>query len=233
MSIRLLRTAGVTFTAGVTLTVGVAFAAAVSARPLAAGDGQGGVPPASQSQVAPAAPTARGSFTPLRADPPGPRARGPATPVAAHPAWRWPLQPRPALLRGFTAPPSPYGRGHRGLDLGSRAGSEVLSVAPGTVTHAGVVAGRGTVTVAHPEGLSSTYEPVAAVVREGTLVAVGDVLGVVESARAGNHCGALSCVHLGARREAVYVDPLPLLLGGRAVLLPLSLVPDQALMAGP
>ncbi len=139
------------------------------------------------------------------------------------PAWSWPLDPVPHVLRRFEAPPGPYAAGHRGLDLRTAPAAEVLSVAPGEVTHAGVVAGRGTVTVAHPGGLSSTYEPVDERVAEGQSVDVGDVLGVVQpTGPTGGHCGTLTCVHLGARRGHAYLDPYPLLRGGVAVLLPFT-----------
>lgn len=137
--------------------------------------------------------------------------------------WSWPLDPLPRVVRRFEAPPGPYAAGHRGIDLLTSQGAEVLAVAAGAVTHAGVVAGRGTVTVAHPGGLSSTYEPVERRVEQGQSVAAGDVLGVVQpTGPGGGHCGTLTCLHLGARREGAYLDPYPLLRGGRAVLLPLS-----------
>ena len=136
--------------------------------------------------------------------------------------WRWPIRPRPPVLRPFRAPPSPYAAGHRGLDLAAADGVLVLAVEGGTVTHAGVVAGRGTVSVAHSGGLTSTYEPVDPVVAAGAVLSAGDVLGTVR-ARDGPalHCGARVCLHLGARRAATYLDPYPLLAGGRIALLPL------------
>ncbi|MEO7423041.1 MAG: M23 family metallopeptidase [Ornithinibacter sp.] len=211
----------------VILAVSLATTATVGARPLAAEDGQTLPLRASQSRAQPGGSAAPGSFAPLREGPSTPPAVS-DTPAVGHPAWLWPLQPRPSIQREFAAPPTPYGPGHRGLDLVARTGAQVRAVAPGEVTHAGVVAGRGTVTVAHAGGISSTYEPVRATVREGEVVVAGELLGVQEL-RAGSsgHCGALSCLHLGARRGSVYLDPLPLLLGGRTVLLPLFGLPDQ------
>lgn len=157
--------------------------------------------------------------------PTGAWAGGPATPGAAAPRWRWPVSPRPTVARPFDAPTSPWGRGHRGLDLAAAPGAPVLAVEAGTVTHAGTVAGRGTVTVLHADGLSSTYEPVAASVALGTRVAAGDVLGVLEDAPVA-HCGVGRCLHLGARRPPAYLDPLPLLTGGgRIRLMPLGPAP--------
>ncbi|MFQ6170259.1 peptidoglycan DD-metalloendopeptidase family protein [Oryzobacter sp. R7] len=127
------------------------------------------------------------------------------------------------MVRRFRAPPSPYAAGHRGLDLAATAGAPVLAVEDGIVTHRGWVAGRQTLTVHHRDGLESTYEPVAPTVAEGVSVAVGQQLGVLAppaGADAG-HCGARTCLHLGARRGEGYLDPWPLLRGGRVVLLPL------------
>jgi murein DD-endopeptidase MepM/ murein hydrolase activator NlpD len=126
------------------------------------------------------------------------------------------------VLRKFRAPLTDYGRGHRGLDLAAEVGAPVLAVDGGVVTHAGGVAGRGTVTVRHPAGLSSTYEPVSPGVVVGSTVAAGDAVGTV-GARAGpGHCGARACLHLGARRGDAYLDPLQLLASGRVALLPLG-----------
>ena len=89
------------------------------------------------------------------------------------------------------------------------------------MSHAGVIAGRGTVSVEHRDGLVSTYEPVRATVRVGDLLTGGDVLGLVEPGTSAAHCGARVCLHLGARRGAGYLDPWPLLVGGELALLPL------------
>ncbi|MFW5469032.1 murein hydrolase activator EnvC family protein [Knoellia sp. CPCC 206435] len=133
-------------------------------------------------------------------------------------SWSWPLSPRPVVLRPFLPPRSTYGPGHRGIDLHARQGQSVLAVDSGRVSHVGVIAGRGTVSVTHASGLRSTYEPVRAHVSTGAVVADGDVLGEVSGQ---SHCGG-ACLHLGALRDRSYVDPRPLLGGGPVILLPLG-----------
>ena len=105
-------------------------------------------------------------------------------PAATRPrsAWAWPLSPQPSVVRRFIAPESRWGAGHRGVDLAGQAGQPVHAVAAGSVSHVGVVAGRGTVSVLHPSGIRSTYEPVDPSVRVGQLVAQGTTLGVLAAA---------------------------------------------------
>lgn len=134
--------------------------------------------------------------------------------------WSWPIRPRPAVARRFDAPAGPYAAGHRGLDLQAGAGAPVLAVDTGVVSHVGVVAGRGTLTMQHDSGLFSTYEPVDASVGRGRRVTRGAVVGRVGT---GGHC--TGCLHLGASRgpprDRAYVDPWPLLVAGPVILLPL------------
>ena len=131
--------------------------------------------------------------------------------------WTWPLDPRPPVTAPYVPPRSAYGAGHRGLDVAASPGQTVRAVAEGVVSHVGVVAGRGTVTVTHATGLRSTYEPVRGTVTAGSTVAQGGVIGAVAGR---THCGG-GCLHLGAVRGPGYVDPRPLLKGGPVVLLPM------------
>jgi murein DD-endopeptidase MepM/ murein hydrolase activator NlpD len=125
----------------------------------------------------------------------------------------WPVRPRPAVVREFDAPSPNWQRGHRGVDLAGRAGQPVLAAAAGTVVFAGELAGRPLVSIAHPGGLRTSYEPVLAAVRAGQLVAQGAVLGELAAGHAG--CAAAACLHWGAMwgpaARADYVDPLGLL----------------------
>ncbi|PRC48891.1 peptidase M23, partial [Mycobacterium sp. ITM-2017-0098] len=82
----------------------------------------------------------------------------------------------------------------------------------GTVVFAGTLAGRPLVSIAHPGGLRTSYEPVQPAVRPGQRVASGTVLGALVAGHPG--CGGPACLHWGAMwgpaSQADYVDPLAL-----------------------
>ncbi len=124
----------------------------------------------------------------------------------------WPVGLRPQVLRGWEPPSTPYGAGHRGVDLAAAPGTPVRAVAAGRVSFAGRVAGRGVVSVeltgTGDPPLRTTYEPVRASVKKGDEVEAGEVVGTMEAM--GSHCTA-GCVHWGLRRGDAYVDPLSLL----------------------
>ncbi|MGZ5394477.1 MAG: peptidoglycan DD-metalloendopeptidase family protein [Mycobacterium sp.] len=124
----------------------------------------------------------------------------------------WPLRPRPAVMRTFDAPSLDWKPGHRGVDLAGTPAQRVYAAAPGTVVFAGELAGRPVVSVAHPGGLRTSYEPVVASVRAGQRVDAGTMLGELQVGHAG--CAAAACLHWGAMwgpaSRADYVDPLGL-----------------------
>lgn len=116
----------------------------------------------------------------------------------------------------FRPPPEPWLPGNRGIEYATAPGTPARAIGPGTVTFAGPVAGSLHVTVAHPDGLRSSYSFLAAVrTTVGHRVGGGEVLGV-----AGDR------LHLGVRRGDVYLDPASLwgtpIRGGRVVLVPLD-----------
>ena len=143
--------------------------------------------------------------------------------AAPKPGFRWPLPGSPAVLRGFEPPQSAWSAGHRGVDLRGWAGEPVLAAGAGRVTYAGLLAGRGVVTLTHDGGLRTTYEPVTASVRLGQLVAAGAVLGRLGA----GHCTVV-CLHWGLLRGDTYLDPLSLLTELPVRLLPLGTSPGAA-----
>jgi len=134
--------------------------------------------------------------------------------------WRWPLEPRPAVVRPFRAPPTPWSAGHRGVDLAARPGAVVHAAGAGRVTFAGRVAGRGVVVVSHAGGFRTTYEPVDHRPTVGAVVATGAPIGILSSVP--GHCPPAACLHWGALRGSTYLDPLTLVGRGPPVLLPLG-----------
>ncbi len=139
-------------------------------------------------------------------------------PAATDPVGVWPLQPEPEVVRPFDPPDSPYGAGHRGVDLLGTPGQPVLSALPGTVTYAGSLAGRGVVVVDHG-ATRTTFETVNATVGVGAPVAAGGQLGTL--ALSGSHCFPRACLHWGWIEGETYLDPLRLVGAGPVRLLPL------------
>jgi murein DD-endopeptidase MepM/ murein hydrolase activator NlpD len=138
---------------------------------------------------------------------------------------QWPLRPGvPMVSRAFDGPVPNWRRGHRGVDLIGGPGQPVYAAGPGTVVFAGVLAGRPVVSVDHPGGLRTSYEPVAATVRPGQAVGSSSALGRLERGHAG--CPTTACLHWGAMwgpaARANYVDPLGLLVSTPVRLKPLN-----------
>ena len=78
----------------------------------------------------------------------------PPAPAFASGTWTWPVDG--PVIRAFDPPGSPYGSGHRGIDIAAPAGTVVRAPAAGVVTFAGSVGGRLFVTIDHGGGLLST-----------------------------------------------------------------------------
>jgi murein DD-endopeptidase MepM/ murein hydrolase activator NlpD len=148
---------------------------------------------------------------------PVPAVAEPALPGAAV-LWAAPL-PEVDVTRPFDVLPSRYSAGHRGVDLAGTPGSPVLAAGDGVVAFAGMVAGRPVVSVDHPGGLRTTYEPVDPSVGAGQAVARGSPIGTLLAGHPG--CQASACLHWGLRRGGDYLDPLALLAVPRVRLLPL------------
>lgn len=112
----------------------------------------------------------------------------------------------------FRPPPSPWAPGNRGIDYATVPGSAVTVAAAGQVVFAGPVGAALHVTVAHPDGLRTSYSFLAEVhVRVGQVLPAGVVLGL-----------AGPVLHLGVRDAlGTYLDPLGVLgRPARAVLVP-------------
>lgn len=190
---RHLRTASATAVVVIVLAVGAAF-----------------------TSITPGAATALGISAPIdRVESSGPR----SSVIAQRGQWQWPVPPPIRVVAPFRAPPTPYAAGHRGIDIASVPGSQVIAPAGGVVSFAGPVAGRGVLAIDHGGGVVSAIEPVDATVSAGTVVSAGESVATVA---VGGHCAA-ACTHFGVRVDGEYVSPF-LFLGGipLAVLLPMG-----------
>lgn len=155
------------------------------------------------------------SSTPSRVLAPGAKAGPDRLVLAVRSVWQWPVAG--AVVRRFDPPDQPWLPGHRGVDLEADEFTIVRAAGSGVVWFAGVVANRPLVSIAHPNGTRTTYEPVRPLVSAGDPVVVGEPIGVL---RAGHLGCPGTCLHWGLRMDDTYLDPLALLGLSRVRLLP-------------
>jgi murein DD-endopeptidase MepM/ murein hydrolase activator NlpD len=131
----------------------------------------------------------------------------------AYGTYVWPV--RGTVIFPFAPPDTPYGTGHRGIDIAVPIGSAMRAAGPGRVAFAGWVAGSLFLSIDHPDGVRTTYSWLGAVtVRAGGQVRAGQVVGATGSGHPGRVPPHL---HFGARVGEVYIDPLLLLGEGSLV----------------
>ena len=122
-------------------------------------------------------------------------------------AWAWPV--RGPVIRGFDPPDTPFGAGHRGIDIAVVPGTPIFAPEAGTVSFAGRVGGELFVTIDHGGGLSSTYSWISSTtVRKGDVVSRGQPIGTTGMGPPG---ASVPHLHFGAKLGGEYVDPLMLL----------------------
>ncbi|WP_237186890.1 M23 family metallopeptidase [Rothia nasimurium] len=135
------------------------------------------------------------------------------------------------MVRGFEKPAARWAAGHRGVDLALEAGGHVLAPYEGKVVFAGTVVDRQVLTLEHPDGRRSSFEPVMNPLPVGSRVQAGDAIAQLDSEV--QHCAPSFCLHWGvrepapgsetARRGLDYTNPLLLLgLEDPSVLLPIG-----------
>ena len=130
---------------------------------------------------------------------------GAAAPTSG--TWAWPIVG--PVIGTFDPPDTPFGAGHRGIDIATEVGTFVIAPEPGVVAFAGKIGGELFVTLDHGGGLTSTYSWVSsALVRKGDSVPRGAVIAL--SGR-GHPDSTTAHLHFGVRRDGVYFDPLSVL----------------------
>jgi murein DD-endopeptidase MepM/ murein hydrolase activator NlpD len=118
--------------------------------------------------------------------------------------WRWPVVG--PVIQGFDPPASPYGSGHRGIDIATAVGSVVVAPADGKVTFAGPVGGSLFMTIDHGGGLESTYSWLSGfIVRKGAVVTRGQP---IAHSGWGHPSSPTPHLHFGVKLFDAYVDPM-------------------------
>ena len=118
--------------------------------------------------------------------------------------WTWPVSG--PIIDPFDPPDTPFGAGHRGIDIAATPGATVVAPEAAVITFAGKVGGHLFVTLDHGGGLESTYSWVgSALVRRGDLVGRAQPIATTGLGHPGKTPPHL---HLGVKLGDVYQDPL-------------------------
>jgi murein DD-endopeptidase MepM/ murein hydrolase activator NlpD len=117
-------------------------------------------------------------------------------------SWVWPVAGQHAIVRDFHAPQTPWGPGHRGIDIAVSNTETLFAPVGGRLRFVGDVVDRGVVTIETTDGFLISMEPVTIDLPAGSVVRAGQVIGAVEP----GHC-ASRCLHVGLRIAGQYVSP--------------------------
>ena len=117
--------------------------------------------------------------------------------------------PRPnRVLRPFNKPAKNWLPGHRGVDLEAAPTDPIYAAGDGTVIYAGTLAGIPTVSIEHPGGLRTTYQPVLPLVAVGDTVTGKQPIGTLAPGGTHGYPGLQWGAKFGADD---YINPLTLL----------------------
>jgi len=128
-----------------------------------------------------------------------------AAAAAVGPAnWTWPVVG--PVINAYDPPDTPFGAGHRGIDIAVPFGTTIVAPEAATVSFAGPVGGRLFVTLDHGGGLESTYSWVSAIlVHKRDVVARGQPIAISGTGHPGS---SVPHLHLGVKLADVYQDPM-------------------------
>jgi murein DD-endopeptidase MepM/ murein hydrolase activator NlpD len=148
---------------------------------------------------------------------------GGSGPASAAGTWPWPVTG--PVIRGYDPPNSPYGSGHRGIDIGAAYGTPIVAPAAGTVSFSGKVGGYLFLTIQHGGGVASIYSWVSALsVKKNDVVRAGQVVALTGQGHPGSD---VTHLHFAVKLNGAYVNPLDYLSAGSVVGL-IRLVPVPA-----
>ncbi|MFW0119702.1 M23 family metallopeptidase [Rothia sp. P5764] len=150
---------------------------------------------------------------------------------AGNTVWQAPLAGQVTVVKAFEKPAAKWSAGHRGVDLALEADGKVLAPAAGTVVFSGTVVDRQVITLEHPDGRRSSFEPITDPLPVGATVAAGDPIARLDPLI--QHCPEGHCLHWGVREPTStqstaahgmgYINPLLLLgLEEPSILLPIG-----------
>jgi len=130
------------------------------------------------------------------------------SPARAAEAGDWSPPVDGPVVRGYEPPTRPFGPQHLGLDFSAPPGTPVRAAGDGVVAFAGLVGRSRSAALEHPGARRTTYAYLRrVVVRPGSPVRRGDVLGISGGEGPGHHADV---VHFGYRANGQPRDPAPL-----------------------
>ena len=123
--------------------------------------------------------------------------------------WAPPLEPPINLVNLYRQPNSDYSAGHRGIDYQVEPGQSVLAPADGQVWFSGKVVNRNLISLKHPDGTLSEFEPVCTDLLKGEPVFLGQEIGRVCNTDPNyrQHCQNTTCLHFSIRLAGEYLSP--------------------------
>lgn len=120
----------------------------------------------------------------------------------------WPTKTPAPVVRDFAPPPEKWLAGHRGVDLGYTVDAPIYAPYDGVVAFSGDVAQVTVISVDHPDGVRTTYQPVSDPLPAGSVVKRRQVIAYLDRGHDAN------TLHWGARiAKDVYINPLRLIYG--------------------
>ncbi|WP_236632773.1 M23 family metallopeptidase [Bifidobacterium xylocopae] len=132
-------------------------------------------------------------------------------------AWDWPLAGPPPITKAFDNPSKPWLPGHRGMDMASHGGEDILAPQAGVLSFSGRVAGKDVVSL-RVGALTVSFEPATTSLTPGDKVARRQVFAKVQGTS--DHCDG-RCLHWGLRKgKRAYLDPAGRIHPHRIVLKP-------------